>query len=189
MKNTSEPQLQSLIFGPTITGKMAQAFPLALEYKHPFMKMSAKIGQIEARLRFLIPASFLSDELDRNFIRHPSVNNLTSFHPQVTMGPKDIYLVAYNTACCLGWALVWKLAVESLVGSLTDQLPLKEALSSVYASTANALWYSQTAALLEIAHSMVGLVRSPVMVTVMQVMSRIVALIAIVYAPSAQSTL
>jgi Protein tyrosine phosphatase-like protein, PTPLA len=39
---------------------------------------------------------------------------------------------------------------------------------------------------LEIAHALFRLVRSPVMVTAMQVMSRIVALVAIAYAPAAQ---
>ena len=49
------------------------------------------------------------------------------------------------------------------------------------------LFVTQSAALLEIAHAAVGLVRSPVMVTAMQVFSRIVALVAITFSKDAQS--
>jgi hypothetical protein len=69
------------------------------------------------------------------------------------------------------------------------------ALASVYGAEGEGvvametlLWYTQGAALMEIAHAALGLVRSPVAVTAMQVMSRIVALVAVVYAPSAQGT-
>ncbi len=58
---------------------------------------------------------------------------------------------------------------------------LTETLSNIYATEglATYLTYSQTAALLEIAHAGLGLVRSPLLVTAMQVGSRIVALIAV----------
>jgi very-long-chain (3R)-3-hydroxyacyl-CoA dehydratase len=45
----------------------------------------------------------------------------------------------------------------------------------------------QTAALLEIVHAAMGIVRSPVIVTAMQVSSRIFALVAVLYAPTSQS--
>lgn len=49
------------------------------------------------------------------------------------------------------------------------------------------LTISQSAAILEIVHAMLKLVRSPVMVTFMQVMSRIVALVAVEKSRDAQS--
>ena len=45
---------------------------------------------------------------------------------------------------------------------------------------------SQCMALFEIMHALIGIVKSPVLVTTMQVMSRIVALVAIYYSPNAQ---
>ena len=110
-----------------------------------------------------------------------------SFLCLATMDGKDLYLIAYNLACCLGWAVVWILAVGSLYDSVVGQsLPFVEACSRVYGDVAFWLQVSQTAALMEIVHAAIGFVRSPVMITTMQVMSRILALVAIVYAPSAQ---
>ena len=107
------------------------------------------------------------------------------------MGLKDAYLIAYNSLCCVGWAVVFGLAVLSVVTGLReeDKLPLREVLANVYATEglAQMLIISQTAALLEIVHAAVGLVRSPVLVTAMQVMSRIVALVAVVNSVEAQS--
>jgi very-long-chain (3R)-3-hydroxyacyl-CoA dehydratase len=106
------------------------------------------------------------------------------------MGLKDAYLIAYNCACCAAWAVVWYTAVFTVVTLVTDGLPLGVALSTVCAdfTTSNFLLYAQTAALLEILHAMLRLVRSPVVVTFMQVMSRLVALVALVYSVDAQST-
>jgi hypothetical protein len=115
------------------------------------------------------------------------------------MNLKDSYLVLYNSLCCAGWALIWLHAVGTLaVGLGSSKLAvgaLMEALASVYGGGTETgglametlLWYTQGAALMEIVHALLRLVRSPVVVTVMQVMSRIVALVAVVYAPSAQS--
>eukprot|EP00753_Platysulcus_tardus_P015589 PLAT511.1.p1 GENE.PLAT511.1~~PLAT511.1.p1 ORF type:complete len:221 (-),score=108.87 PLAT511.1:75-737(-) len=97
------------------------------------------------------------------------------------MSLKSVYLLAYNLACTAGWALtlyrgVMHLAVNE--GSLDDfwgevELPLKIA---------------QTAALLELLHSLLGLVKSPFMSTLLQVASRIWALWAIaVQFPSVRS--
>ena len=103
------------------------------------------------------------------------------------MNPKDLYLVAYNSACCVGWAVVWYLAVASLYDSVVVQsVPFLQAAERVYADVAFWLQISQTAALMEIVHAAVGFVRSPVMITAMQVMSRILALVAIVFAPTSQ---
>jgi len=102
---------------------------------------------------------------------------------------KDSYLILYNALCCLGWLQVWGLAVLMVgTGVFIDQMPLPEALSNVYFAQglATCLIVSQTSALLEMGHAVTGIVRSPVLVTTMQVMSRIVALVALVYSTDAQ---
>lgn len=99
---------------------------------------------------------------------------------------KDLYLILYNSACCLGWAAVWVFGVQHM---LTSETSLAESSASMYAqeSVAKPLSLVQMAALMEILHALVKLVRSPVMVTTMQVMSRIVALAAIECSVDAQS--
>jgi len=99
-------------------------------------------------------------------------------------GLKDSYLVLYNCLCCVGWSIVLSRGIRTLVVGGDDSL--SDRLSNVYASVSDVLIYSQTAALLEILHAAIGLVRSPVVVTAMQVGSRIAALVAIVFAPTAQ---
>ena len=104
------------------------------------------------------------------------------------MGAKDAYLILYNSLCCLGWANVWCLAMLMVVTSIVvDGLSLQVALSNVYATTklVTLLKISQIAAVMEIVHALMGLVRSPVMVTTMQVGSRLVALLALVYSVDA----
>ena len=102
------------------------------------------------------------------------------------MGPKDIYLILYNAFCCAGWALVLKMAMTTVI---TGEGSLWESLASVYSTEglATFLTYSQSAALLEILHAAVGLVRSPVIVTALQVGSRIAALWAVNESEDAQS--
>ena len=105
-----------------------------------------------------------------------------------SLGPKEVYLILYNAACCVGWSIVLAKAVLSLVEGIPE-VGLVPAMCNVYAADgiADILAIVQSAALLEIVHSLVGLVRSPFLVTTMQVMSRIVALVAVYFAPSAQS--
>ena len=105
-------------------------------------------------------------------------------------GLKDLYLIAYNLACCSGWAGILYVALPVVVGALlTDPATIGQALASVYATAdlADVLFYVQTAALLEIVHAALGLVRSPVVVTALQVGSRIAALFAITRSPDAQA--
>jgi len=66
---------------------------------------------------------------------------------------------------------------------------LKQTLAAIWdiPNLSTVLTYVQTAALLEIVHSMVGLVRSPVVTTSMQVSSRIFAIFAINFAPTSQN--
>jgi hypothetical protein len=104
------------------------------------------------------------------------------------MGIKELYLILYNVCACAGWSVVLALALKTLALGV-PQDGLVETLSNVYGTEGLAMFltYSQTAALLEIVHAGLGLVRSPVLVTAMQVGSRIVALIAVNGSIEAQS--
>jgi len=105
------------------------------------------------------------------------------------MGPKEMYLIVYNLSCCAGWSLILVSAAQSLANGIPKD-GLKESLANVIGNgnpVGDLLFLTQSAALLEIVHAAVGLVRSPVMVTAMQVMSRIVALAAVTYSPKAQT--
>lgn len=98
--------------------------------------------------------------------------------------PKDAYLILYNSSLCLGWLLLLVKSVSHVLSSPT----LAEGVSSLYdgEGVAAILTVVQSAALLEIVHAAVGLVRSPVVITTLQVGSRIAALFAIVNSPVAQ---
>ena len=107
----------------------------------------------------------------------------------MALGIKELYLIVYNVSLCSGWAIVLKFALETVLAGTQNGSTVQESLAKVYETVdlPLVLFYSQTAALLEIVHAAVGLVRSPVMVTTMQVMSRIVALFALILSPNAQS--
>jgi len=117
------------------------------------------------------------------------------------LGWKDAYLVGYNALCCVGWALVWRTTVLSLAGSRGvgsgggTRMSLPEALGSVYGGAdgerrqfdfGDLLFVTQMIAVMEIVHAAVGLVRSPVVVTAMQVASRVVAVLALRFSRDAQ---
>eukprot|EP00591_Stephanopyxis_turris_P001033 CAMPEP_0195519352 /NCGR_PEP_ID=MMETSP0794_2-20130614/14594_1 /TAXON_ID=515487 /ORGANISM="Stephanopyxis turris, Strain CCMP 815" /LENGTH=762 /DNA_ID=CAMNT_0040648487 /DNA_START=70 /DNA_END=2358 /DNA_ORIENTATION=+ len=103
----------------------------------------------------------------------------------------NAYLIVYNSACCMGWARLLFLALPSVFSALSSfsLSSIAESLASVYAieGVASTLTMVQSAALLEIVHAALGLVRSPIFVTTLQVGSRIAALFAIVNSPSSQS--
>jgi hypothetical protein len=135
--------------------------------------------------------------------------NGTKAAPPPSLGPKEMYLIAYNGLCCLGWAYVLALGVPSLLGSVRAATAsgasflaaLKTAGAALYHATpATAGWSAdaspslaailtvvQGAAALEVAHAAAGLVRSPVVVTALQVGSRLVALHMVRASPTAQS--
>eukprot|EP00565_Helicotheca_tamesis_P005700 CAMPEP_0185725514 /NCGR_PEP_ID=MMETSP1171-20130828/1749_1 /TAXON_ID=374046 /ORGANISM="Helicotheca tamensis, Strain CCMP826" /LENGTH=756 /DNA_ID=CAMNT_0028393659 /DNA_START=70 /DNA_END=2340 /DNA_ORIENTATION=+ len=106
------------------------------------------------------------------------------------MGPKDAYLVLYNVGCCLGWSAVAALSIPSVLSSVSsgDLSSISDALAAVYGieGLATILFWVQTAALLEIVHAAIGFVRSPVVVTFLQVSSRIAAIFAITHSPDSQ---
>ncbi|KAL7522975.1 hypothetical protein ACHAWX_007747 [Stephanocyclus meneghinianus] len=126
-----------------------------------------------------------------------------------SLGPTQIYLILYNSLCTLGWAYVLTLAIPSFARSTSASLSaglglgpsLRAAAETLYAATpftagfsdegqpslAHVLAIVQCAAMLEIVHAAMGLVRSPLFVTTMQVGSRIVALHMVVNSVEAQS--
>jgi len=87
----------------------------------------------------------------------------------------NIYLFLYNIIQFLGWSYILGFSLihisESLRSGQSFDIPSK------------ALYVFQGAALLEILHSLVGLVNAPLFVTTVQVFSRIVLLIAIYFFP------
>lgn len=108
------------------------------------------------------------------------------------MSPATMYLVLYNLSCCLGWAVVLSTGLQIVSSAVSGGSSIGDALASVYDKETivpDVLFYVQSAALLEIMHAAVGLVRSPVFVTTMQVGSRIAALFAIINAPTSQGKL
>ncbi|CAO2174619.1 unnamed protein product, partial [Urochloa humidicola] len=77
---------------------------------------------------------------------------------------RRIYLAVYNWVVFCGWAQVLYYAV----------LALRETgHEAVYAAVERPLQFAQTAAIMEILHSLVGLVRSPVSATLPQIGSRL----------------
>jgi len=96
------------------------------------------------------------------------------------MKPKDMYLVLYNASCMLGWAASLVLALQCLAAG--------GALTQVWAAAAPVLVPSQWAMGLEIVHAATGAVRSPVVTTFMQVMSRLILLVVIMLAPTVGAT-
>jgi len=90
--------------------------------------------------------------------------------------PKDLYLIAYNAGCMAGWGYALVLGVAALAagGSLSGTWKVMDPFLSI----------AQWAMFMEIVHAATGAVRSPVMTTFMQVMSRIILVVVIILAPS-----
>lgn len=78
---------------------------------------------------------------------------------------KKAYLLLYNAACGLGWGFCTLKAVSAIASG--------GSAGSLYAEVGPVLVAVQTAMLLEIGHSLLGLVPSPVIVVALQVLSRI----------------
>lgn len=78
----------------------------------------------------------------------------------------NLYLIAYNWASFAGWSYVLIQTVRTLVATGGDY-------TKVYGVVGDQLVWVQTAAVLEILHSLFGLVKSPVGTTAMQVASRL----------------
>ncbi|KAL8706850.1 MAG: hypothetical protein Q9201_000119 [Fulgogasparrea decipioides] len=81
------------------------------------------------------------------------------------------YLSAYNSVCALLWL--------SIFGRVVLLVPIT-GYGSVYEGAGDFTKWTQTVAILEIFHSAFGLVRSPLLTTIMQVSSRILLVWAVV---------
>uniref|UniRef100_A0A0A9G852 Very-long-chain (3R)-3-hydroxyacyl-CoA dehydratase n=1 Tax=Arundo donax TaxID=35708 RepID=A0A0A9G852_ARUDO len=77
---------------------------------------------------------------------------------------RRLYLSIYNWVIFFGWAQVLYFATLALLGSGHE---------TVYAAVEQPLLFAQTAALMEILHSVVGFVRSPVSATLPQISARL----------------
>lgn len=91
---------------------------------------------------------------------------------------KNLYLIAYNGTLCVGWSVVLFRVISHLLSpNATGGMILTTGpYEGMWEKIRMLLTVSQTAALMEILHALVGLVKSPVMTTFIQVMSRIVVL-------------
>ncbi|KAF9899319.1 hypothetical protein BX616_003099, partial [Lobosporangium transversale] len=78
----------------------------------------------------------------------------------------NLYLIAYNWASFAGWSWVLVQTIRALLATGNDY-------TKVYAAVGDQLVWVQTAALLEVFHSLFGFVKSPVGTTTMQVASRL----------------
>jgi len=81
------------------------------------------------------------------------------------MRPAQVYLFIYNAVQVLGWSIILMKTIDGLFHGYT--------YARLYASVAFELQIFQTAAVLEILHTLVGIVRSPIGTTTMQVYSRV----------------
>jgi very-long-chain (3R)-3-hydroxyacyl-CoA dehydratase len=93
------------------------------------------------------------------------------------------YLIIYNIACCAGWLYVLSICIRHITQQSYGE--------AVYWDELNLpLKVVQTAAVLVVIHSLVGLVKSPWVTALMKVFSRVWTLWAVmVVAPTAQSSI
>jgi hypothetical protein len=178
--------------------------PSAAEHVRAALRRDA--DQKAAQSLSLPPQQYLSSATMASATTAPT-EKAAAIPPAVVT--KDIYLIQYNAFCCLGWAYILAIGIPTFVQSVISSTAsgtsvidaLKLAGGQLYFATpvtaglaeetepsiATMLTLVQSAALLEIVHAALGLVRSPVFVTMMQVGSRIVALHMINHSPTAQS--
>lgn len=78
---------------------------------------------------------------------------------------KQIYLVVYNTVSAVGWAYCLYLTIVAFhAGETTEKL---------WVNLAEPLTYVQTAAIMEVVHAALGVVKTPLAVCALQVASRL----------------
>jgi len=96
------------------------------------------------------------------------------------MSPLDFYLFLYNFAQFLGWsAILLRMGIHYAEG---------KSEKDVWPAIGDLLFYFQWAAVLEVFHALVGLVKSSVSTTVVQVASRVLLTMIATYVPDAQKT-
>ncbi|XP_027768950.1 very-long-chain (3R)-3-hydroxyacyl-CoA dehydratase PASTICCINO 2-like [Solanum pennellii] len=79
-------------------------------------------------------------------------------------GLRRLYLIFYNWIVFFGWFQVFYFGVRTLK---------ETGYEYVYDAVEKPLFFAQTAAFLEILHSLAGLVRSPISATLPQISSRL----------------
>ena len=82
------------------------------------------------------------------------------------MGLKTPYLIAYNVSMFIGWTL--------FIFAFSSQYLLTKNINLTYEKSFQYLKIFQYGAILEIIHIILKLVKSPLMTTIIQVMSRII---------------
>ena len=113
----------------------------------------------------------------------PQVAPASATPTKSTSNAVRTYLIAYNLVSCLLWSYVWLLIVQHL---LTAPHPIQTLYSHIH----RPLQLTQSLAALEIVHSLLGFVRSPVLTTAIQVFSRLFIVWGITHiAPPTQATL
>jgi len=94
---------------------------------------------------------------------------------------KQAYLIFYNLASCVGWLYVLFICIKHVTEDSIDKL---------WGEVEIPLKIVQTAAVLEVFHAIFGLVKSPWVVALMQVFSRVWTLWAVMdVAPTAQNSI
>lgn len=92
----------------------------------------------------------------------------------------EIYLVLYNVLLTIGWASILFIAVKTFTTwQSTDEML---AAKNLYRDTELFLQIFQTAALLEVVHAAIGLVRSNAMLVLFQVLSRLLVVWLVTFA-------
>eukprot|EP00761_Pharyngomonas_kirbyi_P012398 gb/GECH01012425.1/.p1 GENE.gb/GECH01012425.1/~~gb/GECH01012425.1/.p1 ORF type:complete len:227 (+),score=35.43 gb/GECH01012425.1/:1-681(+) len=82
------------------------------------------------------------------------------------------YLILYNVLSAIGWIVVLVLAIQAY---------LDEGASGVWPAVRTPLLIVQTAAIMEMVHTLSGIVRSPFFSTAMQVSSRLIVVWAVLF--------
>lgn len=94
---------------------------------------------------------------------------------------KNLYLLGYNVACAAGWAYVLITCAQHIVSGKSEQP------QALYDEVEQVLKIVQTAAIMEVLHALLGVVRSPWFTTLLQVASRVTILWGFLWAiPSTQ---
>jgi len=92
-----------------------------------------------------------------------------------------IYLVVYNIIQLFGWSAILALLVNHYLSH--------KSVDSVWLSVGPALFAFQNAAVLEVVHAAFGFVRSPVLTTFIQVLSRVGLTLVATYIPIARESI
>ncbi|KIW03852.1 uncharacterized protein PV09_05151 [Verruconis gallopava] len=89
---------------------------------------------------------------------------------------KRLYLTLYNAVSCGLWAVILYRVVSVLVENYTKEpfLGTVKRKENAWYETGEFVKWVQTGALLEVVHSLLGIVRAPVTTTALQVASRVV---------------